>query len=59
MLDPDTDTRRALVRERHAELRRDWQRPSAEPPRAAAARRHRRLRLSWLRTRLRPIGHFS
>jgi hypothetical protein len=41
---PDTETQRQLVRERHAELKRDWQASDAAP----SAVQTRRPRSQWL-----------
>jgi hypothetical protein len=57
MLYTDTDTRRLLVAERHAELARDARRPS--PTKATIAETTRRLPLPRLRNRLRPAASSS
>jgi len=55
MLDPDTDIKRHLVRERQAALAQDWQWINpARPDAVETRRRHRRLRLTWFGTQLRP-----
>lgn len=45
MLHPDTATQRQLVRERQADLKRDWQASTAAPP---AVVQTRRPRSQWL-----------
>lgn len=60
MLYPDTETRRLLVREHQAELKRDALRASSARPETVESRgRRRRLQLRRLRIRLRPAGHLS
>jgi hypothetical protein len=63
MFHPDTDASRQLVRERQAELKRDWQRVVPARPDVVESRRTRarqwQLRLSWLRTHLHPADHPS
>ena len=57
MLDPDVQSRRMLVRERHAELARDAFRadaPEAVVTESRIRRRRRHADLSWLRFHLRP-----
>ena len=57
MLYTDTDTRRLLVAERHAQLARDGRRPS--PTEGTIAETTRRLPLPRLRNRLRPAANSS
>jgi hypothetical protein len=60
MLSPDTKTGLHAVRERHAQLRRDWQWANpARPELVESRRRQRRLQLRWLRAHLRPASHVS
>lgn len=54
----DTDTSRQLVRERQAELKRDWHWVNPARPDAVESRlRHLRFRFGWLRTHLRSAGN--
>lgn len=49
MLHPDIDTQRQLVRERQAELKRDWRASNAAPRALVETRRPpRQARLQWL-----------
>jgi hypothetical protein len=58
MLPPDADVSRQLARERHAELKRDWQWVNpAHADVVESRRRRRRFRLEWLRAHLRVAGH--
>lgn len=60
MFHPDPDVSRQLVRERQAELKRDWQWVNpAQPDVVESRRRHWRFRLHWLRTHSRQAGHAS
>ncbi len=54
----DTDSSRQLVRERHVELKRDWQWVNpGRPDVVESRRRNLRFRFGWLRTHLRSAGH--
>jgi hypothetical protein len=53
----DTDSSRQLVRERHAELKREWQWVNPSQPDMVESRRRLRFRFGWLRTHLRSAGN--
>ena len=60
MLPPDTDVSRQLARERHAELRRDWQWVNPAQAVVVESRRRRwRHGLGWLRPQPGSVRHAS
>ena len=58
MVPPGTDVSRQLARERHAELRRDWQWP-AQAVVVESRRRRWRYGFGWLRAQPGPVRHAS
>jgi hypothetical protein len=60
MYEPDAHLRRQLVRERQAELNRDWHRTErARPELAESRRQHWHLRWNRVLSHLRPASHTS